>query len=127
MPCRPVGQSPECCLRSVEGLKRSGVDPPLSSSRACLSRPSLPSQFVACPTGHSIVHWLSVPIPVPPPGLGGGGGWNPTAQRFMYQKQPKSLLSFVNFILSHYEFRVRGGGVLAPPPIPPPSQEMLSC
>ena len=47
------------------GIKRSGVDPPLSSSRACLSRPSLPSQFAACSTGHSIVHWPSVPIPVP--------------------------------------------------------------
>ena len=60
------------------GLKWSGVHPPLSSSRACLSRPSSPSQFAACSTGHSIVHWLSVPIPVPPwvgqaSGPGGSG------------------------------------------------------
>ena len=48
------------------------VDPPLSSSRACLSRHSSPSQFAACSTGHSIVHWLSGPIPVPPPRIGQG-------------------------------------------------------
>ena len=30
-------------------------------------------------------------------------------QKFVYQKQPKSIFPFVNFTFSHYEIWVQGG------------------
>ena len=35
---------------------------------------------------------------------------NPKVQKFVYQKQPKSILLFTKFIVSRDEIRVRGGG-----------------
>ena len=40
-----------------------------------------------------------------------GGGLEPKkVENFVYQKQPKSIFLFVNFISSNYEIRVQGGG-----------------
>ena len=55
-------------------------------------------------------------------GVGGGGGWNSKVQKFVYQRQPKSIFPFVNFIISHNE--VRGGGGVSPPP---PNRAALWC
>ena len=43
--------------------------------------------------------------------LKGGVVWNPKVQKCVYQKSPKSIFPFVNFIFSYYEIRVKGGGV----------------
>ena len=60
--------------------------------------------------------------------LRGGGVWNPKVQRFVYQKQPKSVFPFVKF---HFFQQLNpgpgGGGVLAPPSPPPAgAAELLS-
>ena len=36
-------------------------------------------------------------------------GWGSRTQKFVYQKQPKSIFPFVNFVFSHYETWVQGG------------------
>ena len=40
----------------------------------------------------------------------GAGALKPETKKFVYQKQPKSIFPFVNFIFSH-EIWSRGGGV----------------
>ena len=58
-----------------------------------------------------------------------GRGWGLEPERAKVcgpKKKPKTIFPFVNFIFSHYEIRVRGGGETPPNP-PPPTVEMLSC
>ena len=57
-----------------------------------------------------LLRWCTA-ILILPSGGGGGSG----TQMFVYQKWPKAIFPFVNFIFSHYEIRVQGGGGGYPP------------